>query len=443
MKRNDEGRMRYFLVEGGHDADPDPEKAGRVRVRDLSKHGENVLTEHLPFSQVLSTPGDDGGMAFNRPPQPGTVVVGFAPEGAGQTGYAHVVGIPHGVHKEESGIEGNISLPFIKRAKEFKSKINVPPQIKSILSDNRTGISKWTKIFEERGTSFSQSLVSEIPSHGASFELAGLRNTPLKQISTALDTVHNVMNSDKLASLPGSSFNIGSLLSSLSSSVNSSLSNNSGGANILGALGSFTANSPVEQNDAQPAEGAMLGNRVDPSAMLSQLQSLLSGASNSGQILSALKNIQSPASMASSLSGLGDITSTIPTAFGDIIQKISPSGEITNILGSGVQDLIQSFLSKIAGIPGAGQGKPLFGESGTPIQSLIERMLNGSRGSELTSFLGRLTSGENLAKLAMRETGNTNGLGAVTKNLKDNDFLDRFGKQIPFIQKVKDSVAGV
>jgi hypothetical protein len=65
--------LSYFTpVKKGTDASPDPEGLGRSAYRDLTKHGSNVNSDHLPFSQALGTFG-----VYDRPPPPGSIVVGI------------------------------------------------------------------------------------------------------------------------------------------------------------------------------------------------------------------------------------------------------------------------------------------------------------------------------------------------------------------------------
>ena len=66
-----ENSLLCGIVCGGHDADPDPNQNGLVRVYLPQIHGNNVKKEDLGFSVVLMPPNQAGATQFNGTADPG------------------------------------------------------------------------------------------------------------------------------------------------------------------------------------------------------------------------------------------------------------------------------------------------------------------------------------------------------------------------------------
>lgn len=388
--------LEYFIVEGGHDDDPDPQEAGRVRLRNMAKHGRDVKTEHLPFSQMISPTGTT---AFNRPPQPGSIVVGYTPRGAGATGYSHILGIVHGIHKKDASIPGNDRLPFLDIARDMESKINIPPDIQNMIGANRSGIERMEKELKEKGQHFKQALLLGLQSHGAEYALAGIRNTPLKQISTALEAGTSILNSGMLSGLASTALNMSSILNNLDlQSLSSELQTTA--QNFFGMLQSDIVS-------GHPDIGAMFGNQVDMTQMISNIQDALKSVSSHDELVSTLRNIQSPEFIAAAQEGLDQLEIEIETAFGTLKQKLNVNGEIEDIASDIIQSLLSAFSSLIGSIESGGPGKKLFTETGTAMKELADRMTDISKATEITRFMERLSNANNSHKKRGREDGSS------------------------------------
>lgn len=359
--------MRYYLVEGGHDQDPDPEQAGRVRVRDLGRHGPDVKTDHLPFTQLSSPAGGNGQNEFNRPPPPGSIVVGYSPRGSEHTGYIHVMGILHGIQQPGIGVPGNVKLPFLETAKNMEAIKNIiPPDIEKDLESNRTGIEKTLSVIKEKGNPFKQSLLDNLPSHGAIFALTGVKNAPLEQITTALSQHSEMLTSGKLGGLPGS-LDLKSVMGNLNMGNMDS--------KMKGAATSFLSQIQNDKITLQPPEGAMFGKQVNAGQLASKMQGVLDSAGNVGELLDGLKSSVSIGSLAGTLQGMTGTTIDVETAFGTIKQTINPDGSSSNEENDNIQKLIQLFLSLLGSILNG--GKTLFEQSGTPLNELAGRLEPG------------------------------------------------------------------
>lgn len=416
------GEIRYGLIEGGGDKDPDPEEAGRVRVRDLGRHGKDVKTEHLPFSQMLSPSTERG---FSRPPQEGTVVAYFVPRGAEQTGYVHVLGVPQGKAESSPSIPGNEALPFIETAKAIEAAIKIPPNLKNVFESNRTGIEQLKKEVEEKGEKFKQKLLDGIVTSGAEFDLSGLRNTPLQSIATALESGTNILSSSKLAGLASTAMNFGSIAGSLDlSGLDKSLQ---------GTVNSFFSMLQSDDSSTQPPSGAMWGNQVDMTSVINKVQGDLQGITNRKDLMSVLKGV-TKSSYITDCSGDDKISIEVTTPFGNVTQEIGCDGTVTNSGMEIIEQLIQALQSLLGSVLSGGNGRKLFTEEGTPIKEIVDRMTDEGKARELTEFLQNLTD-QNESKRRGRTEGNNSGQGAVLRDLFNGSFTTRNGFSLGFNAK--------
>jgi hypothetical protein len=394
----------YYIVEGGHDQDPDPEQAGRVRLRKMGAHGAGVQTSHLPFSQLASPTSGTGHNEFNRPPPPGTIVLGH--DAGDQVGYAFAFGIPHGIHEEGASIPGNAVLPFLPAAKKMAAKyVSIPTDMENKNFDNRTGIQKFTTELKEKQQDFMQALTNGVPGHGATFALSGIRNTPLQKITTALDQAGTAMDPSKLAGL-GQSFDLGSLMGGM----------DLGGLGLPSGLQGGLSNAmnllPQMKGGASPEWGSMLGNMVDPSSALSAITSKLSGVTSNGGLQDALKDMQSNDFISSLASQAQNVISS-PTAFGNISQTITGAGQSIPDMG-GIGDILKSFISMLSGILQGGPGKTLFSQQGTQLPEMLGRMKDVAKQENMSQFLEQL-SNKNKAKQNGRVKGTAGGNDQVSR----------------------------
>lgn len=423
--------IRYFRVEGGHDGDPDPEQAGRVRLRDIALHGENVRTEDLPFSQMLTDASGSGSFQFNRPPLPGTLVVAWVPPGAEHTGYAHVIGTPIGIDKPGSKeIPGNSALP--NRMALTDILVKIPPKIKAAVESNRSGIEKNYREVVEKGKRINFSLLQGIPNHGAEFLMSGLRNSPLTQISTALDTFDSILSSSIISQLPGFQFGgLGDIMSLIPDEILGDLEGAIGGE-LMQALNNIQQLMPSELGSMVPTSGFMaMGRRVNPDTIVDTLVSTIQGATGHGSLVEALRTIEQGLTD-SSFTGMDQfapITNILAGGFGNITQSIDAFGNISNTVESAVEALESLFTGKIDGILNAA-GSQLLTSSGTPLKSLAERIPNAGIVKTVTDTLANFTD-DNPKKKRMRSEGNQNGKGVTAETILST-FTDRLGDDLGF-----------
>jgi len=399
--------IRIGRIEGGHDGDPDPEQAGRVRVRDIARHGPLVKTEDLPFSQLLSPPSGTGGFEFNRPPLPGTMVFYYIPEGAENTGYAFPLGIPHGIDSGGEGIPGNFSIPNV--GKTIETLMNLPPEVQGILESNRSGLQKLTKKIQEAESKVKLELLQNLPSHGAMFLSAGLRNTPLQSIATAIESFDQVLNSDTVGNLGTQTFSLGNLFSDMPSGLLNNLLQ-ALPAELGNSLSNFISVLPKETGVMIPPSGSSIGGQINPLTFFENAVSMLQNVTSFGELTSVLQSLSDPTN--SGLDQLGNLTNTIKTPFGDLIQMISPLGEITNNYSDSYNSLEQIFTSLVSNISGV-KFQTLLSQEGTAFSELINRF-DSKTASDLNSKLQNFSQDINQSFKLMQPFINLIDSGSLT-----------------------------
>ena len=359
---------------GGHDADPDPNQNGLVRVYCPQIHGNNVKKEHCGFSTVVMPPNQAGASQFNGVVTPGQALWCRKVGPPGDSTLVVVGSMP--TSRQDGGMKGNRNLnTFLNAmAEAFATTINVniPPNVKETMSGG-------TRIrqIQEKGQLHNHNLLKGIPSHGASYNLAGM---PLKQItsvSTATQSFSNILTGSMLSALPGANFSVGSILSSLTSSVADELLSSLPPELAQGMQSMFTLMQTMEVSEGG---GFATSGKVDPTTYLANAVSLLKGNQSLGEVIGNLQRLQSD----TSLFGLDKLTATpftIPTAFGDISMSLSATGAIQITTPEAVQKSIDAFgtlMSSGAGFPGASLGN-MFGSSSKVMSDMFNRLPPGSQ----------------------------------------------------------------
>ena len=211
-----ENSLLCGIVCGGHDADPDPNQNGLVRVYLPQIHGNNVKKEDLGFSVVLMPPNQAGATQFNGVADPGQQMLCMKSGPPGDSTLIVLGSVP--TNRQDGGQPGNKNLnTFLNAMTEAFStelNINIPPNVKETMQGG-------TRIrqINEKGQKHKNDLLKGIPSHGASYNLAGMPLKQVNSVSTATQAFSNILTGSMLSSLPGANFSVGSILSSLTSSV--------------------------------------------------------------------------------------------------------------------------------------------------------------------------------------------------------------------------------
>jgi hypothetical protein len=392
-----ENEIRYCIVEGGHDADPDPDMAGRVRLRDIQRHGPGVKTEHLPWSQLLSNPQGAGQKEFNRPPDPGQIVVCMVPKGGGTTGYKHVFGIPLGKEEAQAAIPGNMSFPWagLQDFKKQTLKISVPPDVKQ-QTENDKVIYK----IQEKGQKYMRALADGLPSHIASYILAQSPVQEHKNVPTAVSQQSERLTSGMMGMLGGSMFSMSSL-SSLVGSIGGGGGGSGGGGsgsvqqqNLQQAFDN--AMTLIQSSNDTEGPGNGLNNQfvVNEAVFNTKVQELFAGVTNYQQLDDALRTVMRDESIRG-LDQLPDATISTTGPFGELTLTLSANGAVSNTESNTTKQNKSAF----SGSGGGGLGGIFAGSD----------KLFGSQLQKMAELAGRLPTAAKVQQKIqeMKDLGNT------------------------------------
>ena len=363
-----ENSLLCGICVGGHDADPDPNQCGLVRVYCPQIHGNDVKKEDCGFSTVVMPPNQAGASQFNGVVDPGQALLCMKSGPPGDSTLIVLGSIP--TNKQQGGMPGGKNLCELNaptKAAATELNINIPPNVKETVEGGTR-----VRQIQEKGQRHKHDLLKGIPSHGASYNLAGM---PLKQItsvSTATQSFSNILTGSMLSALPGANFSVGSILTSLTSSVADELLSSLPPELAQGMQSMFTLMQTMEVSEGG---GFATSGKVDPTTYLANAVSLLKGNQSLGEIITNIQRLQYDTSLFG-LDKLAATPFTIPTAFGDISMSLSATGAIQITTPEAVQKAIDAFgtlMSAGAGFPGASLGN-MFGSSSGVMSEMFNRL---------------------------------------------------------------------
>ena len=368
-----ENTLLCGICVGGHDADPDPNQNGLCRVYLPQCHGDNVKEGDLGFSVTIMPPNQAGASQFNGVVDPGQALLCFKSGPPGDTTLICLGSIP--TNKQNGGMPGgknlsNLSAPT--KACGTEVNVNIPPNV----TETTSGGTRIRQI-NEKGQKHKHDLLKGIPSHGASYNLAGMPLKQINSVSTATQAFSNILTGSMLSGLPGANFSVGSILSSLTSSVADELLSSLPPELAQGMQSMFNLMQSMEVSEGG---GFATAGKVDPTTYLNNAVSLLKGNQSLGEVISNMQRLQYD----TSLFGLDKLASTpftIPTAFGDLSMSLSATGAVQITTPEAVQKAIDAFgslMSSGAGFPGASLGN-MFGNSSKVMSDMFNRLPPGSQ----------------------------------------------------------------
>jgi hypothetical protein len=369
-----ENNLLIGICVGGHDGDPDPNQNGLVRVYLPQVHGNNIKKEHCGFSTVVMPPNQAGASQFNGVVDPGQALLCMKSGPPGDSCVIVLGSLP--TTKQDGGMPGNKNLnTFLEtmvEAAKTESRKRPPPNVKEIMQGG-------TRIrqIQEKGQFHSHNLLKGIPSHGASYNLAGMPLKQINSVSTATQSFSNILTASMLSDLPGANFSVGSILSSLTSSVADELLSSLSPEIAQGMQSMFNLMQSMEVSEGG---GFSTAGKVDPTTYLANAVSLLKGNQSLGEVISNIQRLQSDTSLFG-LDKLAATPFTIPTAFGDISMSLSATGAVQITTPEAVQKAIDAFgslMSSGTGFPGASLGN-MFGSSSGIMSEMFNRLPPGSQ----------------------------------------------------------------
>lgn len=252
-----------------------------------------------------------------------------------------------------------------------------------------------------------------VQSHGAAYPMAGIVHKQLTNVSTATQSFSNILTGSMMAALPGTSFSVSNILSSLTSSVADELLSSMPKELAQGVQNMFTLMQSVEISESG---GFNTMGKVDPTSYLDNAVKLLKGNQSLGEVINNMKRLQSDTSLFG-LDKLGSASFDIPTAFGVIKMSLSPTGEIINETPEAVQTAMKAFstlMTSGAGFP-SGSLSNMFGDSASVMSSLFDRLPPDKQTNAKSMMEGVIASGTG----ARTNLNNLVGLAQKGRNVLD------------------------
>lgn len=334
---NLDGRKVFGWCVAGDDNKPDPQGSGRIKVRTVNDHPDTPIDD-LPWVQIGSQPGNIGGLSFNRPPQLGSLLEVYFPQGTKGSGHCTVTSILHNIPNPE-GIDGqkagDVNLAtregWSKTSRETPpSKADGPARSEQKPDTNTSGAEKLgSKVSYGEAPSMKDRIGTN--SHGMNKGmLSTLKGT--RSIFTAAQWGYykNEPGTGKSdmpeTKLPGEDGNIPDNADNLKSSIPKELFK-IGYGNVGNML------SVGQKTDNKVSNMANQGNKTQKSSWLSAAQGELSKATNHLALMDAAFKIQTQAFLEEHLKKEKEIKQEFPSPYKKqelkVKKKIEATGKIT------------------------------------------------------------------------------------------------------------------
>lgn len=364
----------YGIVVGGHDADAPSDYSGNLRVYFPGIHGKDVNVKHLAFSPRLMSPTSGTQHQFPGGLDPGTLVVAMKDTGSNQ---CQIIGMANDINNNDQTIEGNMSLlQGIAQYLTMNIQVRPPPTTKDATVNGAR-----IRQLQEKGQLWNHGMTRGLPTHAATYNLAGMRIPQVSSVSTALQSFDNLITDTMLGDLPGVALSLGSLVSTILNTVSimKQLNGKMSGPNMLAFQSMSYLLQSVEQTEGA---GFMTGTRVNQEVYQRNAVNLIAQATGISDMVNVFQRLQYDTSLFG-LDTLAPVVSAIASPYGTKYRSFSPSGQmmtLTPVAVAAAATVVSSFLGG-GGFSGAIPGQNMFGGSSSIMQDLPNRL--GTSGASL------------------------------------------------------------
>lgn len=375
------------VVVGGDINDPAPDQSCNMKVFIPGLHGKDVNVDHLGFSTMMKSPTKGSQTTFEGVLDPGSLV--FVRKDTGSP-LCQIIGTANDIYNPEARVPGNIdllhSIPFIADIMKRTIDIRIPPQI----IETVVGGAK-VKTIKEKGKLHSHNLTAGMPNNAALYNMSGMILPQITGVTTAVQTAASILDSAVAAVLPGSGFSLGNLLSNLPSELMKTLTNSL----PSGMMAAFNNMNTLMQSIESGGTPFSLAAKCIPEVFQANAVELLSQVTNLSDMISVMRRLQTD----TSLYGMDDLpfTSMVQkTPYGDVLQKIDPSGMVIGFAPPNVQQALQSamdLMSSATSFPGVNIGQNLFGDGAKTVMSMLGRLPASEMGKAMDMLNVLNTSG--------------------------------------------------
>ena len=361
----------YGIVVGGHDADAPSDYSGNLRVYFPGIHGKDVDVKHLAFSPRLMSPTRGTQQEFPGGLDPGTMVVAMKDTGSNQ---CQIIGLANDINNNDQTIAGNMSLlQGITQYLTMNIQVRPPPT-----TTDATVNGARIRQIQEKGDLWNHGMTRGLPTHAATFNLAGMRLPQVSSVATALQSFDNLITSGMLSNLPGVALSLGTLVSNILNTKNTmkQLNKNMSAPSMLAFKSMSYLLQSVEQKEGA---GFMTGTRVNQDVYSNNAVGLISQSTGVSDMVNVFQRLQYDSSLFG-LDSLAPVVSAISGSNGTTYRSFHPNGQMMTLTPATVV-AAASVVSKLLGgegFPGIIPGQNMFGSSAGTMQSMLQRLGTGS-----------------------------------------------------------------
>jgi hypothetical protein len=373
----------------------DPTQSGNMQIA-FPEHGQGVDPQHIALSTSVGTKHGQNMRPFDN----GQLVLALKTTGRND---CIILGPMTDILHDKEGMPGNLSgwswFPPGETAINWPSKI----------------ISEVKGYVDARGLKTQQNDEGKVYKHsnrrnkitnGEYAETAGRKLPSIGQIPTALAQFAGILNPSSFGSLPGSNLNLGKSLKNLSDENKKKIQDS-----IPPEIWAILLALIDDLKEEQDTISYLSDRRVNEEVFIENAVALLSQVTSVADIMAAFNRLISDESLYG-LDKLDNIVIEIETAFGNIQQIITATGNVTENVSNTVATSKNSMLNSMtsaASFP-AGVGDNIFGKDSSQIFDMINRVAPQ-------------------AQAALREAANRAGMSPTRKTNSQHADNNRDSKQ--------------
>ena len=349
------GILDYFLVVNKAGDDPQRQD-GSMRLMNPRTHNpQNVNAQDMIFSGSVYNPTQMGQQSSPGRLDPGTMVYGIKVPGQNQ-----VIVLGQAQTQKKSGAGGGAGaaggsslLSGFDDVFSNKLPISVPPTVQETTDADGVKIRK----IKEKGEQHSFNLLDGLPSHGASFPMAGYRQPELPNVPTARQQNTGMMNMEMMEQMMGQIMSMGQMFQGLMGNKGGGGGGGGQGAG-MGAGGGSVVSEPIyvapedsQMNsilaaltpemktavsnlallmqglEANDGVAFFTGNVVHEDTYLKNAEQLLSQVQSIDDLMYVLQRLQWDTTLFGH-DKLESVVTQIETAWGVALQEVTYDGEI-------------------------------------------------------------------------------------------------------------------
>lgn len=352
------------IVTGGDNKRQDPGQSNKLQATDPLRHGNNIADTDYPFIPIMKACNQRDLETNAPPPEPGSLVMCFPAMGDPSS---LVAGFTIGDVNKSGASAGNFDLTRLNSVtKSFQREVGKVAS-KGFKSGSRNG----AEIREpQNGPQWVHELTRGLPTHAATWPLAGTPLPGRNNIETAIQQFSNILSPSMVSQMPGSVMSLSDVLSGLTKKQKKQLQN-SMPQNVYQAFESTATLMQSGDGGSFSTEG-----RVHPETYIANAIDLLSQVTNPADLEGALHRLTYDTDLFGQ-DQLEEVSMEVEGAFGKFTQKIDANGNITSEIPEPVQKLIEAFASMLGNegsAPGAAKGDNFFGEAASTMTDMLGRV---------------------------------------------------------------------